>query len=379
MSNEAGGQEKMAGTTLTTVPEYAQTALVLNDLKQRFAGRVFESLETDAQRKAARKDIAEVRDYRTGLEAERKRIKAPALERCRLIDAEAARLTTELRALEDPMKAQLDAKEAEIEADKIRKANAEAERVKGHMDAIQCMRDFPLSLQGKPSSVIESRIEDFTSVFVFSGCEEKFEEFQAQALDAYNAAYASAKELLQRQRDHEAEQEQIKRDREELAKQRAENERLQREAEERREADARREREAQEERDRAEREAREQVEAEERAKQKAIRDAEEAAQREAAAQRQRELDEAAERNSQEQARLDRERAEHEAKVEADRLANLGLLDAVKAVVDFYSVRENYPQCVVDLIHVYGNQHPGKDGHTDKREAAKPVRKPRAQV
>lgn len=373
MSNEAEGQEKMAGTNLTTVPEYAQTALVLNDLKQRFAGRVFESLETDAQRKAARKDIAEVRDYRTGLEAERKRIKAPALERCRLIDAEAARLTAELRALEDPMKAQLDAKEAEIEAEKIRKANAEAERVKGHMDAIQKMRDFPLLLQGKPAEVMKARIEDFVCNEIIAW--DAYDEFADQAKDAYTAALASSRELLQRQRDHEAEQEQIKRDREELAKQRAENERLQREVEERREADARREREAQEERDRAEREAREQVEAEERAKQKVIRDAEEAAQREAAVARQRELDEAAEHQRQEQARLDRERAEHAAQVERDRIAKLGLMEAVKAIVDFYENGNGspVPKCIADLVSVYYALP------QEKRAAAKPVRKPRAQA
>lgn len=372
MSNEAQGQEKVAGTNLTAVPEYAQTALVLNDLKQRFAGRVFESLETDAQRKAARKDIAEVRDYRTALEAERKRIKAPALERCRLIDAEAARLTTELRALEDPMKAQLDAKEAEIEAEKIRKANAEAERVKGHMDAIQRMRDFPLSLQGKPSSVMQARLDEFEKLGVMI---DQMEEFRDQGCDAFNAAAASSRDLITRQLAHEAEQEQIKRDREELAKQRAENERLQREAEERREADARREREAQEERDRAEREAREQVEAEERAKQKVIRDAEEAAQREAAVARQRELDEAAEHQRQEQARLDRERAEHAAQVERDRIVKLGLMEAVKAIVDFYENGNGspVPKCISDLVAVY-NALPH-----EKREAAKPVRKPRAQA
>lgn len=353
MSNEVEGQDKVAGTNLTTVPEYAQTALVLNDLKQRFAGRVFESLETDAQRKAARKDIAEVRDYRTGLEAERKRIKAPALERCRLIDAEAARLTTELRALEDPMKAQLDAKEAEIEAEKIRKANAEVERVKGHMDAIQRMRDFPLSLQGKPASVIESRIEDFTSIFVFSGCEEKFEEFQAQASDAYNAAYASAKELLQRQRDHEFEQDQIKHDREELAKQRAENERLQREVEERREADARREREEIEARAHAEQAERDRIAAQERADRERVEAEQRAAHEvEEAAERQR-LEEEAERQRQEQARLDRERAEHEAKMERDRIAKLGLMEAVKAVVEYVEKgNSDAPRCILDLVEVW---------------------------
>lgn len=378
--------EKVAGTNLTPIAEYTQTALALADLKHRFKDRVFESLETEAQRKAARKDIAEVRGYRTGLEDERKRIKAPALERCRLIDAEAKRLTEELRELEDPMKAQLDAKEAEIEAEKIKKAQAEQERVDNHRAGIQRLRDFPLSLQGKPSAVIESRISSFIETTLVIAW-DFYEEFSKEAEDAYKAALFSAQEVLQRQHEYEAEQERVRQQDEENRKLREQIAAMEREAETRRLEDERR---TQEEREASERKERERVhrirtkindlshpfhgeqgaitldvcneltrkileksitvdefcefagEAEE-AKHFALETIEETysrLEREEAERQQREnelqhMRELAEAQRLEQERLDRERAEHEAKVEADRLQALSLRSAAEAVVSFF--------------------------------------------
>lgn len=380
-TNESG--EKIAGTNLTPIAEYSKTALAMADLRSRYSGLVFE-LDSPAKIKEAKKSVAEVRGYRTALEDERKRIKAPALERCRLIDAEAQRLTADLRELEDPMKAQIDAKEAEIEAERIRVAQAEQARVDGHRDAIQHMRDFPLSLHGKPADVIELRIREFETNTHTQLEHSDFEEFQDQAGDAFGAALLSARDILQRQRDHEAEQERVKAERAELDRMRAENERLQREAQERQEADARREREEREAAERKEREAKEAEEAAERARLKAIDDAKEAQRQEELRQQrlaeqmrleaQRQAQEAqAEAQRQEQARLDQQRREHEAQVERDRIAKLGLMEAVKAVVDFYDCETlSAPKCVTDLITVY-HALP-----SEKRSAAKPVKKPRTQ-
>ncbi len=71
---------------------------------------------------------AVVRGYRTALETLRKEIKAPALERCRLIDDEAKRITAELLKIEEPIDTAIKAEEQRKEEEKAAKARAEAER-----------------------------------------------------------------------------------------------------------------------------------------------------------------------------------------------------------------------------------------------------------
>lgn len=362
MSNEQKqGDEKVAGTNLTPITEYAQTALALADLESRYKGVVFQ-IETPKGLKEAKQAVSELRGYRTDLEKMRTELKAPVLECGRLLDSEAKRITESLRSLEDPIKAQVDAREAEIEAEKIRKAQAEQARVDGHMDAIRKMREFPMSLQGKPSAVMNARIEEFKSNWgAVNG--EAFEEFQSQASDAYGAALMSCYDLHARQKDHEAEQEQIRKDREKLAEQQREIDRLKEEAAQRAEADARRVREEAEERARTEQAERERVEAEQRK----AREAEEASERAR-------LAEITEQQRQAQAKLDAERAAHAAQVEKDRIAKLGLMDAVRAVVEYAEKGgADVPRCILDLCEVYYALP------EEKCTAAKPVKAPRKQA
>jgi colicin import membrane protein len=439
-TNETNG-EKIAGTNLTTVPEYAKTALVIADLQKRLGGLVYTDaqLDTDAKRKLAKKDVAEVREYRTSLEAERKRIKQPALDRCREIDDEAKRLTADLRAIEDPLKAQIDAVEMRVEAEKAAKALAEQQRQDNHRAAIQRFRDFPLSLQGRPADVIQSKLEAFQANEVIAW--EVYDEFADQARDAYGAALGSAREILQRQRDHEAAQEQARKDREVLEQQA-------REIAEMREREAQRVREDEErkvrEREAAEAKERERVqniratienlrdkgivrvgmssaELEERwaqheefvqqlsyfdfdefkdeasalydlnrdylrekiaeAKRREQQEREEAQRRaeenERMAEQRRQQEAEAERQRIENERLQRERAEHAKEVERQRIANLGLMEAVRAVVDWVEglMRDGSTvvPCESDLVKVY------RARPSDKKADAKPVKKPKTQA
>mgnify|MGYP000576626776 CR=1 FL=1 len=99
-------------TTATTeaptsaLAEYSPTAAALADLRQRFAGVVWDVTTTKGnnEARAARLELVKLR---TSLEAKRKELKAPALERSRLIDAEAARITGEIVALERPIDEQI--------------------------------------------------------------------------------------------------------------------------------------------------------------------------------------------------------------------------------------------------------------------------------
>jgi len=109
----------------TQIVEYSATAAGLAELQSRLQGVVYVVTTPDGMA-AAIKDRAECRNLRVGLEKIRVREKAPALERCRLIDAEAKLLTAEIEALENNPDQQIKAEEARKEA--IKQAKIEAER-----------------------------------------------------------------------------------------------------------------------------------------------------------------------------------------------------------------------------------------------------------
>ncbi|MBI3936013.1 MAG: DUF1351 domain-containing protein, partial [Betaproteobacteria bacterium] len=110
----------------TSIVEYSPTEAVLADLRQRYGDARYPVETTDGMT-AARHARAEVRKWRTDLEAERVRIKAPALERCRLIDAEAKRITAELLRIETPIDEQIKVEEGRKEAERAAKERAELE------------------------------------------------------------------------------------------------------------------------------------------------------------------------------------------------------------------------------------------------------------
>lgn len=109
----------------TQIVEYSATAAGLAELQSRMKGVVY-VVATPEGMAAAIKDRAECRNLRVGLEKIRVREKAPALERCRLIDAEAKLLTGEIEVLENNPDQQIKAEEARKEA--IKQAKIDAER-----------------------------------------------------------------------------------------------------------------------------------------------------------------------------------------------------------------------------------------------------------
>jgi len=374
--------EKTAGSNLTPIAEYSETAAALADLRARHAGVVYD-VTVPKEMRAAKEARAELRGLRTGLEKKRVEIKAPALERCRLIDAEAKRITAELVALEEPIDVQIKAEEARAESERLAKLEAERLRVEAIQQKIQAIRDVPGSLVGKPSVVIAGQLANLQKTQLD---EAELAEHYVTATDALAAAIARVQELLAAVHEHEAEQKRIAAEREELARIRAENERLQREAEERRLADERKaaaeraeaDRLAQVERDRLAAEERAQREAEQAARDEAARaerEAQEAADRarreqeQAALQAERERQAEAQRKLDEQAaQLKRDQQAAAAKAEADRLANLGLREAAQAVVDHFEGQVK-PKCIYDLAAVLDNTATARTVNRGKRSAA----------
>lgn len=277
----------------TQIIEYNKTDAALAELSQRYTKAVYD-VATSKGMDEAKVARAELRGYRVNLEKTRVEIKAPALERCRLIDAEAKRITAVLVDLEEPIDEQIKKEEKRKEEEAMAKVMAEQRRKDGIQVLIEAIRGRALVLAGKPSIAIANALEVLEATEI---TEAEFMEFQAEARTALDAAIVRVRELHEAAIAHEAEAIRIKAEREELAKlraeaeardrerqaeiadenrKRAEEDRIAREkiAEEQRASRAKIE--AEERAAQAERQARERVDFERRKAEQAARDAEEA-------------------------------------------------------------------------------------------------------
>ena len=264
-------QIKDIPTVVTEIAEYRQTAAALSDLRHRFRGVAFKVATTKGMDEA-KKARQEVKGYRTALENKRKEIKAPALERCRLIDDEAKTITAALLEIEEPIDQQIKAEEARKEAEKAAKAEAERQRVAAIRTQIDAIKNHAAFAVGKSADAV---------LKILSGVEgfdigEDFQEFRPEAEQAKAETLDKIKALHEAQVQHEAEQARITAERAELARLRAEAEAREREAAAARAEQERKDREARAEQERKDREAREAVEREQAAKLAAERAAHEA-------------------------------------------------------------------------------------------------------
>jgi hypothetical protein len=300
----------------TQIAEYSKTEAALSDLAQRYKGVVF-PVETRDGMVTALKARAELRGYRVQLEKTRVELKAPALERSRLIDAEAKRINAELVALEDPIDEAIKTEETRKEREKVEREERERERVAAIQRRIADIGATPTLYVGKPSGDIDGALG------ILRDCDigPDFAEHALAAAEAKGKAVAAMEQLLAGAIAQEREREESARkaaaEREELA-------RLRREQEERERNDAY-ERAA---RDKADAEARAQLEAEQRAAkakiaedERAAREARDKADAEAMAKRIADDEASARLRAAESARLaEQERAarEAQAKIDADR-------------------------------------------------------------
>lgn len=204
--------------TTTAITEYSATEAGLAELRERFKGAQFDCTTPDGMRaaKAARLELVKLR---TSLEAMRVEIKAPALERCRLIDAEAKRITGELVALETPIDAQIKAEEQRKEAERKAREEAERIRVENIRYRIARINAEPVKLTGKSAAEIGERLGALRQVMLDPAV---YAEFLEEAEGALAAVIGQIEELHLRQIAHEAEQARIAEERAELERLRAE-------------------------------------------------------------------------------------------------------------------------------------------------------------
>lgn len=295
------------------IAEYNQTAAALAILREKYCGPF--DVTTTKGMTIAKEARAEVKGYRVVLEKLRVELKAPALERTRLIDAEAKRITAELLAIEEPIDAVIKAEEQRKEEEKAAKARAEAARLAGIAAKISAIRNRVSAVAHQSAAIIKAELEKVQKLEL---SEAEFQEFLPDALEALaetrkdleaalNAHLLYEAEQARITAAQEAEAARIKAEREELARLReveatrqAEQARMEAEARKIEAAQLQAERQAQEAELKAKREAQEaalkaQREEQERQEQAArqARDAEEArlkAEREAIERQQAELE-----------------------------------------------------------------------------------------
>ena len=164
----------------SAITEYNVTAQALAELRQRLAGKVY-SLQTVAGDKEARADRLELVKLRSSLESKRKELKAPALERSRLIDAEAKRIEGEILALEGPIDKQIKADEARREEERAARAAAEQARVEALRKRIEYLRGIAPRAAGKPASEVAAKIAMVEGITIGPD----FAEFQTEAQDVH--------------------------------------------------------------------------------------------------------------------------------------------------------------------------------------------------
>jgi colicin import membrane protein len=299
--------------TLTPIAEYSPTAAAIADLKGRYGGIVLD-VSNGKGMTQAKEARAELRGYRVALEAKRVEIKAPALERCRLIDAEAKRITAEIVALEEPIDATIKAEETRKANEKAAKEAAEAERIRVQTEWFDQVKAIPLGAMGRDAAGIRGLLAQAEAIDV--GAAPIGPDMVAAAKFTRQLTINTLKAALDARLVDDERQAQIARDLAELAERRAAEE-AERAERERAAAEAAA----------AERAAREAAEAAERAEREAAERAQreqEAAEREAERQRiaaeRAELERAQAARAAEIAEQDRQRREQQAREDAEREA-----------------------------------------------------------
>lgn len=185
----------------TQIAEYSATVAGLADLKAKLANVVYDVTKAEGMDKA-RKDRRWCVTLRTDLEALRVKIKAPALERCRLIDAEAKAITAEIMALESPIDAQIKAEEGRKERERLEREAAEKARIAAIEARIAGINGYVTAAIGKGAAKIAALIEDVNATVVDEAGYQEFTHLGAQAKadtlaklrEMYEAAVANEEE-----------------------------------------------------------------------------------------------------------------------------------------------------------------------------------------
>jgi hypothetical protein len=197
---------------VSAIAEYSATEAELAKLRARLKDAKYE-VTTAVGIDLARKDRRELITLRVGLDKKRAEIKAPALERCRLIDAEAKRITGELLLLEKPIDDQIKAEEARKEEIAAEKRRQEEARVSQIRERIQKLNNIPLMAAGMASADLELFIARVEAQQIGAD----FLEFLQEAVEAKTEVIGKLKDALANTLEKEEELARVKLEQEQEA------------------------------------------------------------------------------------------------------------------------------------------------------------------
>lgn len=188
-----------AAAPASAIAEYNVTAVALAELRQRLAGKTYD-LRTTAGDKEARGDRLELTRLLSALEAKRVELKQPVLDRGRLLDAEAKRISAELEALRQPIDAAIKADEQRREQERQARAAAEAQRVAAIRARITALSQTPMRVAGKSAEVIAAMLTVLSRLEIdatFAEFTQEAVELRAEVLTQIGEMHAAT--LLQEQ------------------------------------------------------------------------------------------------------------------------------------------------------------------------------------
>ena len=240
-----------ASTALTlqqhAMQELDTVAAGIDALQKKYAGVVYDVTTTKgmAEAKAARKEI---RDVRYAVENTRKDKGAELKRIASAINDRASEITDPIRALEDPIDAQIKAEEDRKEAERAERQRQEQERIAAMNARLDNIRNMPLHAVGATAEEIQQAVTKLEDDAL-----EGFDDvYLPTAQQTKDAALATLTKLLDERRQLDEQAAEMERQRQEQAARDAEA------AEQRRKDDeaaqAERDRQAAEQRERQERE-----------------------------------------------------------------------------------------------------------------------------
>ncbi len=195
--NKTNLQDVNIETGKVEVEVFSQTDAALAHLREKYA--VVPSTETDEGYAFVKAGVRELTGYRTKLDAERKRVKQPYLDAGRIIDTEAKRITAELVAIEEPVKA------AKKEADDREKRKQE-ERIARLQKKVDAIAAWVGRAKGSTSSTIAEIIEEVDQINIddFYDLTSEATRVKNDTLDRLNELYTEKMSAEQAERDRQA-------------------------------------------------------------------------------------------------------------------------------------------------------------------------------
>lgn len=159
-------------------------------LREQYAGTVYEVTSSVGMTAAKNARLA-IREPRYEIEKIRREAKRPLLDLGKQLDAEAARISAELLAIEHPIDAQIKAQEDRIEAERQAAIAAEVQRVERLQERLAAIVREPARAREFTAEQIQAVIGSLERVSI----DESFEELREAAGQAKGAALHQLRQM----------------------------------------------------------------------------------------------------------------------------------------------------------------------------------------